>query len=84
MDEIKQCLSIIQQVIATQQTQILKLIEQVDSLQTQVASLNNMNQEKDQEIQNLKVRIEESEQYSWMDNVIFTGLMTKHRSFANG
>lgn len=86
MDEIKQSLSIIQQEIgkiATQQTQILKLIEQVDDLQSQVVSLHMKNKEKDREIENLKGRIEELEQYSRVDDLIITGLKTKHRSYAN-
>ena len=86
MDEIKQSLCTIQQEIgkiATQQTQIMKLVEQVEGLQKQVDSLKNKNKEKDREIEILKGRIDEMEQYSRIDDVIITGLKTKHRSYAN-
>jgi chromosome segregation ATPase len=86
MDEIKQSLSNIQQEIgkiASQQTQILKLFEQVDGLQKQLVTLKNENQEKNREIVNLKVRMDELEQYSRIDDGIITGLKTRHRSYAN-
>ena len=84
MDEIKQSLSnILQEIgkIASQQTQILKLFEQVDGLQKQLVTLKNENQEKNREIVNLKVRMDELEQYSRIDDVIITGLKTRHRSY---
>lgn len=69
MVEIKKSLtSLHQQIgkITTQQTHLLKLVEQVNTLQLQINNLQTKIKEKDDKIKTLEIRLDDLEQYSRM------------------
>ena len=61
--------------VAKQQTELLGLLKEV-------RELKKMIQVKDNKISLLEKRVDELEQYTRMDDIIVTGLNTKHRSYA--
>lgn len=78
MEEIKQSLNFMSDEIskvAKQQTQLLGLMKEV-------RELKNMIREKEEKISSLERRVDDLEQYTRMDDVIVSGLNTKHRSYA--
>ncbi|KAJ8389954.1 hypothetical protein AAFF_G00112390 [Aldrovandia affinis] len=85
MEQIKASLANIQQEIAkmaTQQHQILTLIGQVEGLQQEINLLKGELNLKEKRIATLEKSMADSEQYSRIDDVIITGLKTKHRSYS--
>ncbi|KAJ8410596.1 hypothetical protein AAFF_G00195000 [Aldrovandia affinis] len=85
MEQIKASLANIQQEIAkmaTQQHQILTLIGQVEGLQQEINLLKGELNSKEKRIATLEKSMADSEQYSRIDDVIITGLKTKHRSYS--
>ena len=52
-------------------------------LMGEIQSLKRLNTEKDQTIKVLECRVADLEQYSRMNNVIISGLKTRHRSYAS-
>ena len=78
LEEMKQALnrmSMELSTVAKQQT-MLALMEEVKQLRVQL-------KEKDEKIESLEKRVDQLEQYSRMEDVIITGLETKHRSYAS-
>ena len=85
MEKLKITLAALQQdvkEIATQQKEILRLTQQVTALQTQVTDLNDKLKAKDETIKKLEIRLDDAEQYSRIDDVIISGLKTRHQSYA--
>lgn len=62
--------------VAKQQAMLLDLMEEVKLLK-------NLVKEKDKRIEGLEKRIDDLEQYSRMEDVIISGLETKHRTYAS-
>ncbi|KAJ8386339.1 hypothetical protein AAFF_G00174360 [Aldrovandia affinis] len=58
-------------------------MQQVATLQTQVKGLEDQLKEKNEKFDKLEKRIDDIEQYSRIDDLIISGLKTKHRSFAS-
>ncbi len=51
-------------------------------LMDEVKQLKNLLKEKDQKIEVLERRVDELEQYTRMEDLIISGLETKHRTYA--
>jgi len=86
MEEIKKTLASIQLEvgkIATQQTEILQLTKQVNLLQAQVSDYEDKLMKKDDQIRELEKRLDDVEQYYRMDDLIISGLKTRHRVYSN-
>ncbi len=62
--------------VAKQQTMLLDLMDEVKQLK-------NLVKEKDQKIEGLERRVDELEQYTRMEDLIISGLETKHRTYAS-
>ncbi len=62
--------------VAKQQTMLLDLMDEVKQLK-------NLVKEKDQKIEVLERRVDELEQYTRMEDLIISGLETKHRTYAS-
>ncbi len=62
--------------VAKQQTMLLDLMDEVKQLK-------NLVKEKDKKIEGLERRIDELEQYTRMEDLIISGLETKHRTYAS-
>lgn len=78
LEEIKKSLNFMSEEITTiskQQKVIMDLFEEIKDLRRQ-------NEEKDKKIVMLEGRVSELEQYSRLNDVIVTGLETKHRTYA--
>lgn len=78
MEEIKASLKFMADEIskvATQQQSILALMEEIHNLR-EIVNL------RDKKIDELEQRIDALEQQTWSNDVIITGLQTKHRSYA--
>ncbi len=61
--------------VAKRQTMLLDLMDEVKQLK-------NLVKEKDQKIEVLERRVDELEQYTRMEDLIISGLETKHRTYA--
>lgn len=86
MEDIKKTLTTIQLEvgkIATQQMEILKLTQQVNMLQAQVIGYEVKLKKKDEQIKELEKRLDDVEQSSRIDDVIISGLKTRHRAYSN-
>ncbi len=86
MEDIKKTLASIQLEvgkIATQQTEILQLTKQVNLLQAQVSGYEVKLKKKDDQIKELEKRLDDVEQYYRMDDLIISGLKTRHRAYSN-
>ncbi|XP_061836564.1 uncharacterized protein [Nerophis lumbriciformis] len=79
MEEIKKSLEFLSAEIATIADQQKKIVDLMGDIQ----SLKRLNTEKDKAIKVLECRLANLEQYSRMNNVIVSGLKTKHRSYAS-
>lgn len=86
MEDIKKILASIQLEvgkIATQQTEILQLTKQVNLLQAQVSGYEMKLKKKDDQIKEMEKRLDDVEQYYRMDDLIISGLKTRHRAYSN-
>lgn len=68
-----------QATLVTQQATLVGLVKEVQELKI---SINKRNKETDERFKLLEQRIDDLEQYSRADDLIITGLATKHRSYA--
>lgn len=78
MEEIKQSLNFMSgeiSKVAKQQSKLLGLMEEVRELKLTI-------KEKDKRIGDLERRVDDLEQYSRMDDLIISGLTTRHQTFA--
>lgn len=78
LEEIKESLNFLRRDIdkvAKQQSELMNMMEQIKQLK-------NLIKVKDEKIGTLEKRVDELEQYSRMEDLIITGLATKHRSYA--
>ncbi|KAL0152419.1 hypothetical protein M9458_052142 [Cirrhinus mrigala] len=69
--------------IATQQMEILQLTQQVNLLQAQVSGYEVKLKKKDDQIKELEKRLDDAEQYYRLDDLIISGLKTRHRAYSN-
>lgn len=78
MEEIKRSLNFMSSELAkvtSQQERLLKLVDEVTTLKI-------MMREKDTRISTLELRIDELEQYTRRDDLVITGIKTRHRTYA--
>lgn len=78
MEEIKRSLNFMSSELAkvtSQQERLLKLVDEVTTLKI-------MMREKDVRISTLEQRIDELEQYTRRDDLVITGIKTRHRTYA--
>ncbi|KAK1896608.1 Ubiquinone/menaquinone biosynthesis C-methyltransferase UbiE [Dissostichus eleginoides] len=78
VEEIKKSLDFLSaeiKTVAAQQNQIMELMGEIQSLKIQ-------NIEKDKKITFLENRVADLEQYTRMNDLIISGLKTRHRSYA--
>lgn len=78
-EEIKKSLDFMSGEIAKIADQERKIMD----LMGKVQSLKKLNSEKDKTIKLLECRVADLEQYSRMNNIIISGLKTRHRSYAS-
>lgn len=86
MEDIKKILASIQLdvgKIATQQMEILQLTKQVNLLQAQVSGYKMKLKKKDDQIKEMEKRLDDVEQYYRMDDLIISGLKTRHRAYSS-
>lgn len=79
MFEIKKSLNFMSGEIAT----IVKQQKTIMGLMGEIQELKRLNEEKDKKINMLETRVEDLEQYSRINDVIISGLDTRHRSYAS-
>lgn len=78
MEEVKKSLNFMSDEltkVAKQQTDLIKLIEEVQNLKSVI-------KEKDKKIEELENRVEQLEQYTRMEDVVISGLETTHCTYA--
>lgn len=78
MEEIKKSLSFMSEElskVSKQQTKLMELMDEVKLLKTII-------KEKDERIVNLERKVDDLEQYTRMDDIIITGLETRHQTYA--
>lgn len=77
MEEVKKSLNIMSQELSAlvKQKNLAKLIEEVRQLRDTI-------KEKDKKIEELQKRVDDLEQYAWMDDLLITGLVTRDRTYA--
>ena len=77
LDEIRKSLSFMTEEIGkvAKQTKLVELMDEVKHLKALI-------KEKDKKIETLEKRIDDLEQYTRMDDLIITGLETKHQTYA--
>ncbi|KAL7389097.1 hypothetical protein ABVT39_026456 [Epinephelus coioides] len=84
MDEIKKSLDALTGKINVMQDKTLvnMLKEVKDLVKEEVKSLKKLIKEKDDKTAALVQRVDDLEQYTRKDNVVISGLTTRHRSYA--
>ena len=85
LEEIKASLNSLTQTVDSLTQTVDRVVQQQAVLMTlvdQFKELNNVIKEKDKKIDMLERRIDDLEQYSRLEDLIITGLATKHRSYA--
>ena len=84
MDEIKKSLDALTgKINVLQDKTLVNLLKDVkDLVKEEVKSLKKLIKEKDDKIAVLERRVDDLEQYTRMDNVVISGLKTRHRSYA--
>ena len=84
MDEIKKSLDALtgKSTVMQDKTLVNLLKEVKDLVKEEVKSLKKLIKEKDDKIAALERRADELEQYTRKDNVVISGLKTRHRSYA--
>ncbi|RXN32986.1 zinc finger protein 397-like [Labeo rohita] len=63
--------------------EILQLTQQVNLLQVQVSGYEAKLKKKDDQIKELEKRLDVAEQYYRLDDLIISGLKTRHRAYSN-
>ncbi|XP_061899293.1 stAR-related lipid transfer protein 9 [Entelurus aequoreus] len=78
MEEIRKWLNSLSEDVRT----VAKQQDTLTELLTEIKMLKNIIKEKDKKIVDLEARIDEIEQYTRMEDLIISGLETKHRTYA--